>query len=156
MQISDLTLAAFLFFGSVRILSYVPQIIRVAQDHSGASAISYTTWSTWTLANLATASYAAVNLQDPYLAGVSCIYAACCALVLSMTVVKRSGHRRQHGIAEDNTDAEVKKIQDHTRRMIAVEGFRLRQGLCLSPDFERRLSMQRNQHLLASLGRWLG
>lgn len=156
MQISDLTLAGFLFFGGIRILSYLPQILRVARDHNGASAISYTTWSTWTLANLATASYAAVNLRDPYLAGVSCIYAACCALVLSLTVVKRSGHRRKHGIVGGNTDAELQKIQEHTRQMISAEACRLRQGQCVSPEFERRLSIQRNRHLRASFVRWVG
>lgn len=156
MQIADLTLAGFLLFGSIRIFSYVPQILRVVRDHNGASAISYTTWSTWTLANLATASYAGVNLGDPYLAGVSCIYALCCALVLSLTVVKRSGHRRNHGISRSGVDAELEGIQAATRRLIASEAARFRHGVCMSPDFERGLAVQRNHYLRASLKRWIG
>lgn len=155
MQVSDLTLAGFLLFGSIRILSYLPQILRVARDHNGASAISYTTWSMWTLANLATASYAAVNLRDPYLAGVSCIYALCCALVLSLTVMKRSGHRRQSGTARKTDDAELQAVQDATRRLVAAEGVRLRHGMRTSPDFERRLAAQRNRHLRACFSRWV-
>ena len=155
MQISDLTLAGFLLFGSIRILSYLPQIICVVRDHNGASAISYTTWSTWTLANIATASYAGVNLGDPYLAGVSCIYALCCALVLSLTVIKRSGHRRQHGVSRKGNEAELEKIQTATRQLIAIEASRLRNSLCLSPDFERVLSAQRNQYVRTSLKLWI-
>lgn len=155
MQIADVTLAGFLLFGSIRIFSYLPQIVRVVRDHNGASAISYTTWSTWTLANLATASYAGVNLGDPYLAGVSCIYALCCALVLTLTAMKRSGHRRHNGSPRAGVDAQLQGIQTTTRRLIATESARLRQGFCLSPDFEHRLAVQRNQYLRARLKRWI-
>lgn len=154
MQISDLTLAGFLFFGSIRILSYLPQIIRVARDHNGASAISYTTWSTWTLANLATASYAGVNLGDPYLAGVSCIYALCCVLVLSLTMVKRSVHRRQKGASRIDEDGQLEKIQDDARHLIAKEAARRAQGRCASPHFELSLTEQRNRYLRSSLRKW--
>jgi hypothetical protein len=61
-ELSQLTLIAFTAFSSLRIVSYVPQIAKVAADNNGASAIAYSTWSLWTLANIATALYAAVNL----------------------------------------------------------------------------------------------
>ena len=64
MQLSDLTLVGFICLGVIRCFSYVPQIVRIARDEGGASAISYTTWCTWTLAHLATASYAGLNLPS--------------------------------------------------------------------------------------------
>jgi hypothetical protein len=95
MQLSDVTLVGFLCLGSIRCLSYVPQIIRIARDESGVSAISYTTWCTWTLAHLATAFYAELNLGDPYLAAVSCVYALGCFIVVLLTVIKRARYRKR-------------------------------------------------------------
>lgn len=79
----------FAMFSSVRVVSYLPQIYRVASDPNGASAISYATWSLWLGANLATALYAAVNLQDMWLAIVSVLYATCCLSVIALTSIKR-------------------------------------------------------------------
>ena len=41
-----------------------PQILRIAGDRNGASAISYPTWVLWTCANASTAAYAAMNLGE--------------------------------------------------------------------------------------------
>ena len=89
MDLAQLTLLAFTGFSLLRVVSYVPQIAKVAADRNGATAISYSTWSLWTGANIATAMYAAVNLQDLYLAVVSGIYAVCCAIVIALTAIKR-------------------------------------------------------------------
>jgi hypothetical protein len=89
MELSDITILAFTCFSSLRVVSYLPQIARVASDENGASAISYTTWSLWTSANVATALYAAVNLHDLYLAMVSSTYAVCCVVVIFLTIAKR-------------------------------------------------------------------
>lgn len=90
MDLSHLTLVLFGIFSSVRVVSYAPQIYKVAVDCNRASAISYATWIIWTGANISTALYAAVNLQDRYLAIVSTIYAVCCIVVLGLTYAKRS------------------------------------------------------------------
>jgi uncharacterized protein with PQ loop repeat len=95
MQISDLTFVGFLGLGSIRCLSYLPQIVRIIRDENGASAISYTTWGTWILANLATALYAVFNLGDTSLAVVSFIYAFFCTVVMLLTVFKRAQHRNR-------------------------------------------------------------
>ena len=39
---------------TVRLLSYVPQIVAVARENSGAHAISLVTWLFWTLSNATT------------------------------------------------------------------------------------------------------
>jgi hypothetical protein len=89
MELSHVTFLLFAGFSGLRIVSYLPQIYRVATDGNGASAISYSTWSMWTVANVTTALYAAVNLRDLYLASVSIVYAVCCVVVLGLTFIKR-------------------------------------------------------------------
>jgi len=88
-EVASITILFFGLFSALRVVSYVPQIRKVALDTNGATAISYSTWSLWTCANIATALYAAVNLQDIYLSTVSAIYAVCCIVVILLTVRKR-------------------------------------------------------------------
>jgi len=95
MRAADATLCLFTLFGGLRIVSYIPQILRIARDRDGAGAISYATWMLWIGANASTAMYASVNLGDAWLAFVSWIYAACCLAVILITARKRYlRHRR--------------------------------------------------------------
>jgi hypothetical protein len=94
MEMSHITFLLFATFSGLRMISYLPQIHRVAADGNGASAISYSTWALWTAANVATALYAVVNLHDVYLASVSVVYTVCCVVVIVLTAIKR---RRYHG-----------------------------------------------------------
>jgi hypothetical protein len=89
MQLADLTFAAFTFFGSLRLVSYLPQLVRIARDANGASAISYVSWGIWIGANASTCAYAWVNLHDPWLALINGVNAACCAAVVGLTAHKR-------------------------------------------------------------------
>ena len=89
MTIADLTYGLFTVFNGLRIFSYLPQILRVARDPNGASAISYATWSLWTAANATTGLYAAVNLSDPTLVALNFLNAACCLAVIGLTAFKR-------------------------------------------------------------------
>jgi uncharacterized protein with PQ loop repeat len=89
MHFATFTFIAFTAFGTLRIFSYLPQILRIASDKNGASAISYTTWGLWVGSNASTALYAAVNLQDIYLAAVNGMNTVCCAIVICLTFVKR-------------------------------------------------------------------
>ena len=89
MMLADLAYYLFTGFNLLRVLSYLPQIRRVARDANGASAISYTTWSLWTGANASTGLYAATNLGDPLLAALSLLSAAGCVAVIALTAIKR-------------------------------------------------------------------
>ena len=89
MDAASISFVLFTIFSSLRIISYVPQIRRVAIDTNGASAISYSTWGLWTGANIATALYAAMNLKEFYLSAVSSVYAICCIVVILLTILKR-------------------------------------------------------------------
>ena len=89
MLVSEATWLAFAVFSGLRTISYVPQIVRIAKDRNGASAISYPTWLLWTGAHVSTAMYAATNLNDVWLALGSSIYGMCCIVVIVLTTFKR-------------------------------------------------------------------
>jgi len=116
-DIANITFLSFTFFSSLRVVSYFPQIHRVALDGNGASAISYSTWSLWTCANVATALYAAINLRDLYLSTVSSIYAVCCVVVIALTMLKRRRLRRQSEI-----DARPADDPDRLAALEALKG----------------------------------
>ena len=80
---------AFVFFSSLRLVSYLPQIVAVARDRHGAAAISFSCWSIWIGANTSTALYAWIRLGDVPLAAISTFSAACCIAVLALAVGKR-------------------------------------------------------------------
>ena len=81
--------ALFTVFSALRTVSYLPQILRIARDPNGATAISYSTWALWTCANVSTSLYALYNLADTYMALISAIYACCCLAVIGLTYIKR-------------------------------------------------------------------
>jgi len=86
----DLIAVAFGGFNLLRLASYVPQIVAVARDRHGATAISFSCWSIWIGANASTALYAWAKVGDLNLALISAFNAACCATVLMLAVYKRS------------------------------------------------------------------
>ena len=89
MTLSEASLLAFTAFSGIRLVSYLPQICKVARDRNGASAISYSTWTLWTGCHLSTGLYAAINLSDFLLAAASVLYALCCLAVIALTAAKR-------------------------------------------------------------------
>jgi hypothetical protein len=99
MTLANVSFCLFTFFNALRVLSYLPQLIRVAQDNSGASVVSYSTWALWTLANSTTSLHAYVNLQDQTLTLVNALNAVCCAAVIALTLIKRCKYRTMAGLA---------------------------------------------------------
>jgi DMSO reductase anchor subunit len=89
MTLSEASLLSFTAFSGLRLVSYLPQIYKVARDRNGASTISYATWTLWTGCNLSTGLYAVVNLSDLLLAAASVLYALCCLAVIALTAAKR-------------------------------------------------------------------
>ena len=99
---ADVITAAFGFFNMLRLVSYVPQILAVARDDSGAAAISVSCWLIWIGAN-STALYAGLNLGDTALALVSVFNAAFCATVLLLALYKRAGMRLGRNVSPNST-----------------------------------------------------
>jgi len=94
MQLEDMTLLAFTTCNSLRILAYLPQIIRAARDSSGCVGISYGTWALFLIANLSGAAYAIVNVADSRMAVVFSGNAIGCLIILAVVGLKRQRHAR--------------------------------------------------------------
>lgn len=95
MTLEDITLAAFTFCNSLRVVAYVPQIVRATRDHSGAEAISFGTWGMFLVSHASATSYALVNKNDWTMASVFLGNAVGCGAILLIAGYKRTRHRRR-------------------------------------------------------------
>jgi hypothetical protein len=87
---AEMALTAFAVCNSLRVFAYVPQIVAVARDRGGASAISYSTWGLFAVSHLSTIAYSVLNVEDLRMAAVFGANFACCILILGLTACKRS------------------------------------------------------------------
>src|SRR5262245_2219341 len=95
MSLEEFTLAAFAVCNSVRVVAYVPQILKAATDTNGASSISFTTWLLFLVAHLSTVAYALVNRSDWGLAACFTGNAVCCVAILGIAYWKRRSYARR-------------------------------------------------------------
>jgi uncharacterized protein with PQ loop repeat len=95
MAVEEITLALFTACNSIRMVAYLPQILRAATDKNGASSISCTTWSLFLIAHVSTVAYALMNRADWGLAACFAGNAVCCLVILAVAYWKRRGHARR-------------------------------------------------------------
>ncbi len=92
MTLEEITLSLFAACNGVRIIAYVPQVLKAASDKNGATSISLTTWLLFLIANLSTVAYAVINCSDWGLAAFFAGNAVCCVAILGITGWKRRSH----------------------------------------------------------------
>lgn len=95
MTSTEITLIAFTLCNSLRVMAYVPQIVRAARDASGAQAISFATWGLFLVSNISAIAYALVNVGDWTMASIFGGNAVGCSAILLIAAHKRSRHRRR-------------------------------------------------------------
>src|SRR6266571_4817647 len=89
MTLADFSMGAFAILNGARVVAYVPQIMCVKRCRHGAEAVSLMTWGLFTLANLATVSYALVVSHDLFIAGVFTLNVIGCFAIFALTARKR-------------------------------------------------------------------
>lgn len=82
-------ISLFTLTSSIRIVAYIPQILKIKRDINGASAISFSTWGLFLLSHLATISYAVICLGDLMMAVIFFGNALACLSILGVTYIKR-------------------------------------------------------------------
>ena len=99
MPVEEITMALFAACNSVRVVAYVPQILKAANDKNGASSISCTTWTLFLIAHVSTVAYALINRADWGLAACFAGNAVCCVAILAVAYWKRRNHARRPRLA---------------------------------------------------------
>lgn len=79
----------YFLLNTIRVFSYVPQIITVGKEKSMAKAISLLTWSFWTGANFVTGLYASFVVKDSLLSLMSYGNTLGCGVVVGIVIYKR-------------------------------------------------------------------
>jgi hypothetical protein len=111
MTVADVALAAFTACNTLRLLAYLPQILRINRDTGGATAISYTTWSLFAVSHFSTAAYALLVVSDGWMAAVFTANATCCLVILALTAYKRAVYtrpQRERGSAAQGVAAPIR------------------------------------------------
>jgi hypothetical protein len=89
----EIVMLAFTVANSLRVVAYVPQILRICHDNTGAAAISCCTWSLFLVSHLTTVAYAVVVIGDSWMALVFAANAACSATIVALALLQRQRRR---------------------------------------------------------------
>lgn len=103
----QLLTACYAVCNAMRLLFYVPQMVAVVRDPSGAHAISLVTWGFWSFSHAVTAVYCHAVANDLLLAGMMWGNAAGCFAVVGLTVMKR---RRAHSLPSPGRSRQARPV----------------------------------------------
>jgi hypothetical protein len=92
MTLADYSVTAFTVLNGARIVAYLPQIVCVHRDRTGASSVSMMTWGMFFSANMATVFYALAVIGDRVMAGVFAANAVACVAIFALILRKRIAH----------------------------------------------------------------
>jgi hypothetical protein len=92
MTLADYSVTAFTVLNGARMVAYLPQIVCVHRDRTGASSVSIMTWGMFFSANMATVFYALAVIGDRIMAGVFAANAVFCLVIFALILRKRITH----------------------------------------------------------------
>jgi MFS family permease len=124
MSPAEIVLALFAVCNSVRVFAYLPQIVAVARDRGGASAISYTTWGLFAVSHLSTVGYAVVVVDDWRMAFVFTANALCCLLIVILTAWKRARFTADQKLVENRNRGLTVQAPERSRDAEAASAWR--------------------------------
>jgi hypothetical protein len=120
MRLEDITLTLFAACNFIRLFAYLPQIYKAATDNNGASAISYTTWGLFLIANLSTVAYALVNRADWWLAACFAGNSVCCLTILAVAYRKSLSHPRASHLSATSLPGPRRNLSKYIKQFIPV------------------------------------
>ena len=86
---TEVIVIAFAVTNSLRVVAYLPQIVRLIRDQSGAAAVSTCTWMLFLVSHVATAAYAGVVLEELWMCLVFVANALCSTAIVILTCMRR-------------------------------------------------------------------
>jgi hypothetical protein len=105
-------------------LAYVPQILCVSRDRTGAASVSLMTWGLFCLANVTTVFYG-LSSGDRVLAGIFLLNAIGCVIIVALILEKRIKYRELNGPARSG------QLQ-----MRSTDAFSMIQSVCVALQIE--------------------
>jgi hypothetical protein len=112
--------ASFTFFNTARLVSYIPQLLVIARDRNGATAVSYLTWTIWVCANVSASAYAGMIARDLALCFIYAMNGFFCLLTVAFTAYKRWQWRCEQSKSNSSDAAVVAHYQRDRHRRTAV------------------------------------
>jgi hypothetical protein len=87
--ITNISMIAFALTNGLRVVGFIPQIVRIHRDPHGAAAVSILTWATFASAHIATVWYALASSGDYLVAAVFALNSVGCLAIVGATALKR-------------------------------------------------------------------
>lgn len=91
----EFAITIFSISNCLRVIAYVPQILRVMRDREGATAVSCMTWLLFSLSHLSTVLYALLVISDWRMAVIFFANLLCSLTILGLTLYKRTSVGRR-------------------------------------------------------------
>ncbi len=85
----EIVTVAFAATNGLRVLAYLPQIVRLARDDSGGAGVSCCTWILFLLSNIATTAYAAMVIEDWQMTAIFSANTICSGAIAMLAIVRR-------------------------------------------------------------------
>jgi hypothetical protein len=89
MNAADLSLIAFAFCNALRVVAYLPQMLKLCTYPGAAASFSHASWWLFAAANASTAAYGQLVVGDAVLAVLSAFSAACCGVLIGLAHWRR-------------------------------------------------------------------